>query len=58
MSRHTLANVLRNLATALTLAAERVDPQPPVEDFKAFTVQSGTGTTTWEPHVTWHEVSN
>jgi hypothetical protein len=51
--RHLIGNVLRNTATALTLLAERVDPQPDVV-IHPFTIRTPTGTTTAEAHITWH----
>jgi hypothetical protein len=46
--------VMRNVAAILILAAERLDPQPPVEAVWPFTVETGNGTLGAEARVTWH----
>lgn len=62
--KHTIANVLRNLAVTAVNVAERVDPQPPgiwddMRDFDSFTLYGpdGKATGTWTSSsgpVKWH----
>jgi hypothetical protein len=52
--RHLIGNVLRNTATALTLLAERVDPQPDVL-IHPFSITTSNGTRAAEARITWHE---
>jgi hypothetical protein len=52
---HLLGNVLRNLAVVLVNLAERVDPQPPIEDLWMFHRQTSTGTNGADVYITLHQ---
>ena len=60
--RHHAGRVIRTIATALTLAAERIDPQPPAKPFRFpdhFTITGADGqpitcTTFYKAPVKWH----
>jgi hypothetical protein len=49
--------LLRTIATILTLAAERIDPQPPVHAVWPFNIHTSTGTHGAEARITWHETA-
>ena len=53
--RKPLARFLRAVALTASDLAEALEPQPPAKQPGAFTVHSGTGTTTFEPRLTWHQ---